>query len=86
MTYYLVSLVALVWNWYEVLEGASVSLVFILIPLLWRIERHHGELVRHAQRQTMLAEENHYLAHHGKPHPRVQARVQHGQDQTPVFV
>ena len=34
-------------NWTEVLEGMLVSLVFVLIPLLWRLEKHH--------KQTMAA-------------------------------
>lgn len=29
------------WNWTEVLEGTFVSLLFVLAPILWRVEKHH---------------------------------------------
>lgn len=75
--------IALIWNWYEVAEGIFVSLLFILLPLLWRIESHHLELRRHAEHQTMLAEEQHYQAVHDAPHPRVLARERAGEAKTP---
>jgi hypothetical protein len=85
------------WNWYEVAEGAVTSLIFILAPVLWRMEKHHkehvavaeehhAELLGHAKHQTMLAEETHYAAHHaGKVHPRVQARLDRGEARTPTL-
>ena len=29
------------WNWTEVSEGVTVSLLFVLGPILWRVEKHH---------------------------------------------
>lgn len=34
-------------NWTEVAEGMLVSLIFVLAPLAWRLEKHH--------KQTMAA-------------------------------
>lgn len=34
------------WNWTEVAEGSVVSLVFVLLPLLWRVEKHHKAAMR----------------------------------------
>lgn len=76
-------IVALVWNWYEIVEGAVVSLAFVVVPLLWRIERHHKELRRHAEHQTLLAEETHYMQHTGEPHPRVKERLRRTGTHTP---
>lgn len=46
------------WNWTEVAEGTTVSVIFLLIPVLWKMrvhanraqaqrERHHAELLEH---------------------------------------
>ncbi len=43
--------VALIWNWYEVLEGAFVSLIFILIPVLTHAEMRHRKREREAERR-----------------------------------
>jgi hypothetical protein len=49
-------------------------------------KQRHRELLEHAQHQTMLAEEQHYLAHHaGRLHPRVQARLDRDEDRTPTL-
>lgn len=35
---------ALIWNWYEIVEGAAtgicVSVMFVLVPIVWRLEKH----------------------------------------------
>jgi hypothetical protein len=74
------------WDWTEIIEGTIVSLLFVLAPVLWRVEKHHRELRAHAQHQSMLAEEQHYAVHHpGQLHPRVQARLDRGEDHTPTL-
>jgi hypothetical protein len=42
-------MLALVWNWYEIVEASVVSLVFFtptLGALLWRIEKHRRQSAR----------------------------------------
>jgi hypothetical protein len=39
------------WDWTEVTEGIVVSLVFVLLPILWRMERHHKQTMA-AHRRT----------------------------------
>jgi hypothetical protein len=88
----------LVWNWYEIWEGLTsgsvTELVIVLVPLVWLGLKHvvrpaierHAEILAHAKHQTMLAEETHYAAHHpGQLHPRVQARLERGEDHTPTL-
>ena len=74
------------WDWTEIGEGVATSLVFIALPILWRIEKHHLELIRHNRHQTKLIEENHYMTHHGEPHPRVKAREVAGEHRTPTLI
>lgn len=54
-------MLALVWNWYEIVEASAVSLVFLtptFCALLWRIEKHRRQSARQhveqmaAQRKT----------------------------------
>lgn len=46
------------WNWTEVLEGTFVSLIFVVIPLLIRIEKHNNSAkVRH--KEVMDAHKDH---------------------------
>lgn len=47
------------WDWTEVAEGVSVSLLFISIPLAWRMEFNH----RRAQRQREHHHAEVMLAH-----------------------
>lgn len=42
-------MLALVWNWYEIVEASAVSLVFLtptFCALLWRIEKHRRQSAR----------------------------------------
>jgi hypothetical protein len=29
------------WDWSEVIEGITVSVLFIAAPVIWRLEKHH---------------------------------------------
>lgn len=37
------------WHWYEIAEGAVTSLLFILLPVMWRMEQHHRKLRAHSE-------------------------------------
>lgn len=76
----------------EALIGAIVNLAVagLLAGLARRhivkpARRRHAELRAHAIHQTQLVEETHYLAHRGEPHPRVQERLDRGEDHTPAL-
>jgi hypothetical protein len=42
------------WNWTEVAEGTTVSVIFLLIPVLWRMRVHANRAM--AQREEHHAE------------------------------
>lgn len=52
------------WHWYEIVEGAAVSTMFVLVPVVLHQRRHLRKLAR-------MTEEVHYFVHHGEPHPRL---------------
>lgn len=54
------------------------------------LRQHHAEdqahqalVLAHAEHQSQLAEEQHWLAYTGRPHPRVEARRAAGEHPTP---
>lgn len=46
---------------------------------------HIGKVVDLQAHAAMLVEEQHYLAHHGRPHPRVEHRLDRGEARTPTI-
>jgi len=80
----------------EAIVGTTVDVVVsavFAVVLAWLGHHHlvlparrrHAELRAHAIHQTQLVEETHYLAHRGEPHPRVQERLDRGEDHTPAL-
>jgi hypothetical protein len=60
---------ALIWNWYEVLEGSAVSLAFVVAPLLIHAEGRHRTRARAAERRHKEA-----MDAHRKTHDRLEVR------------
>ena len=56
------------------------------LKAIWgKVREHHRVMEAHADHQTKLIEEQHFLAHHGVPHPRVQERLDRGEHRTPTL-
>ncbi len=51
-------ILALAWNWYEIVESATVSIAFVLIPIMWHAENRHRKVMAahksHADRLDRL--------------------------------
>ena len=54
-------------NWTEIIEGAGVSLIFVLVPLGWRMEVH-------ARRAKAQREQHH--AEVMEAHRKIQAHLE----------
>jgi hypothetical protein len=46
-------------DWTEIIEGIIVSVLFILIPVVWRLEKHHNQaMAQHEKHHGELMREH----------------------------
>lgn len=76
--------------WYHAATWPNVFVIAITFSAGWVWSktkfwplRPLKHILAHVRHHTMLLEEVHHLAHTGKPHPRVQARIDAGEPPTP---
>lgn len=55
------------WNWTEVVEGACVSLLFVVVPIGWRLEQHarRARVQREAHHDEAMAAQREVHRHLG---------------------